>query len=217
MMATTTKTRRVNTVPLIALAASVGIIALGYTLVSAVEAQTNTSTSSSSAGLPTNIQSFGWTVNGPAEFGNHKEEWHGVGGGFNFPQSQVNIAVGQIFTVTSTQGKYFVVGTPSSNGTASGTLTFTVTGKLSSGYILSLSSGSLTVAGTTYTVTSGTALLNRGASGITGSGATTNPTGQFLFRATARGTFVGSTGLVSLDLQSGSSEYLVFLSGSVSG
>ncbi len=215
MMTTTAKTHRVSKVPLIAVAAIIGIIALGYTLVSAVEAQTPTSTSSSSAELPAKIQSFGWTAGGPAAFGSYREGWHEARGGFNFPQSQVNVAVGQTFTVTSTQGMYFVVGTPSNNGTASGTLTFTVTGKLSSGYILSLSSGSLTVAGTTYAVSSGAAQMNRGATGITGSGATTNPTGQFLFRTTARGTFVGSTARLSLDLQSGSSEYLVYLSGSV--
>ena len=133
-----------------------------------------------------------------------------------FSQSQVNIPVGQAITITSTQGRYFVVGTPSDNGTASGTLTFTVTGKLSGGYTLSLTSGSVTIGSTTYTIASGTAQMDRGASSITGQGAT-SPTGQFILRATARGSFAGSTGSVSLDLQSGSSEYLVSLAGSISG
>lgn len=130
-------------------------------------------------------------------------------------QSQASISVGQTFTVTSTEGKYFVAGTPSTNGTASGTLTFTVTGKLTAGYTLSISSGSLTVAGTTYTVTSGTAQMGRDAATISGQGAT-SPTGTFLLRASAHGSFVGSTGTVSIDLQAGSSEYLVFLAGSIS-
>lgn len=131
-------------------------------------------------------------------------------------QNQVNVVVGQTITLTSTSGKYFVVGTPKTNGTASGTLTFTVTGKLSEGYTLSVTSGSLTVAGTTYSVSSGTAQMNGGASGIEGQGST-SPTGQFLLHATARGSFVGSSALVSLDLQSGSSEYLVSLTCSTSG
>ena len=213
MMTPTTKTtNRVKRASLIAVAAVIGIVALGYTLVLTVEAQTNTSTTStSSTGLPTGIQPFGW-AGGPA---GSREGWHEQSRGFRFAQPQVNIAVGQTFTVTSTNGRYFAVGTPSNNGTASGTLTLTVTGKLSSGYTLSLSSGSVTVAGTTYTIASGTAQMNRGASTISGQGATT-PTGQFILRALARGTFVGSTGLVSLDLQSGSSEYLVLLSGNIS-
>ena len=124
--------------------------------------------------------------------------------------------MGQTFTITSTSGKYFVVGSKT-NGTASGTLSFTVTGKLAGGYTLSLKSGSLTVAGTTYTVSSGTAQMDRGASGVVGQGSTSQ-SGQFLLRAMAHGSFVGTTtGLVSIDLQSGSSEYLVLLSGSISG
>jgi hypothetical protein len=91
-----------------------------------------------------------------------------------------------------------------------------VTGKLTAGCTLSLTSGSVTIGSTAYTVTSGTAQMDRGALGITGQGVT-SPTGQFILRATARGSFAGSTGSVSLDLQSGSSEYLVSLTGSVSG
>ncbi len=214
----TTTTKRVKITSLAVTAAVIAIAVLSYqTLVSTVEAQTATSTtSSSSAGLPATMKSSGWTMGlQPDRDGHHRERFPGISGGSNFAENQVNIAVGQTFTVTSAEGKYFVVGTPSNNGTASGTLTFTVTGKLSSGYIVSLSSGSLTAAGTTYTVTSGTALLNRGASSIRGEGATTNPAGLFILRALARGTFVGSTAMVSLDLQSGSSEYLVLLSGSV--
>lgn len=148
----------------------------------------------------------------------------GAGGAFrqNGPMSapgrapaQVNISVGQTFTVTSTSGEYYVPGNRNTNGTASGTLTFTVTGKLSEGYTLSVTSGSVKVAGTTYTIASGTAQMNRGASGVTGQGSLT-PSGEFIFTASAHGTFVGSTGTVSMDLQSGSSEYLVLLSGSIS-
>jgi hypothetical protein len=136
-------------------------------------------------------------------------------GGAGFAASQVNISVGQKFTITSTTGKYFLTSNRSTNGTASGTLTFTVTGKLAAGYTLSISSGSLTVAGTTYSVSSGTAQMGRGAAGIVGQGST-NPTGTFLLQAGAHGSFVGSTGTVTLDLQAGSSEYLVLLAGNIS-
>jgi hypothetical protein len=91
-----------------------------------------------------------------------------------------------------------------------------VTGNLTEGYTLSLTSGSVTVAATTYTITSGTAQMNRGASSMTGQG-TTSPTGEFILQATAHGSFVGSTAQVSLDLQSGSSEYIVSLTGTIAG
>src|SRR2546428_11945648 len=74
-------------------------------------------------------------------------------------QNPVNLTVGQTITVTSTQGNYWVIGTTSTNGSASGTLTFTVTSKLSAGYTLSLTSGSIVVAGTTYNISSGSAQM----------------------------------------------------------
>ena len=180
------------------------LVVVGYFAVApAVSAQTSPNTTTTSSTALQMMQKGGAFRQGP------------MMGGAGLAASQVNIAVGQTFTITSTTGKYYVSGTPSTNGTASGTLTFTVTGKLAAGYTLSISSGSLTVAGTTYTITSGTAQMGRGAAGIVGQGAT-NPTGTFLLRAGAHGSFVGSTGTVSLDLQAGSSEYLVFLAGSIS-
>ena len=194
----------------LAIAATVLVlVVVGYfAMAPPVAAQTSTNTSTSSSGSQTNVQWTGMPARGAFRQGP-------MFGGGQFAQSQPNVSVGQTFTITSSAGKYYVAGTPSTNGTASGTLTFTVTGKLAAGYTLSVKSGSLTVAGTTYTVTSGTAQMGRDAATIVGQGAT-NPTGTFLLRASAHGSFVGSTGTVSLDLQSGSSEYLVFLSGSIS-
>lgn len=202
----------------LAIAATVlAIVALGYVaLASPVAAQTTTTMSTPSVGSQGRMQTPGWTMSVPANNGGAlRMGGPMMPGARGFEANQVNISVGKTFTITSTQGKYFVPGTPSKNGTASGTVTFMVTGKLSEGYTLSLSSGSITVAGTTYTISSGTAQMNRGASAITGQGATT-PTGQFILRAAAHGSFVGSTGTMTLDLQSGSSEYLVFLAGSIS-
>jgi len=129
-------------------------------------------------------------------------------------QSQVSLSVGQTITVTSTAGEYFVVGSPGTNGTASGFLTFTVTGKLSQGYTLSLTSGSLTIAGTTYNIASGSAQMDPTSTTISGQG-TMNPTGQFIVHAMAHGTFVGSSASVSLDFTNGTAEYQVALNGSV--
>jgi hypothetical protein len=125
---------------------------------------------------------------------------------------QANLTVGQTITMTSTSGKYYAVGSTTKNGTASGTVTFTVTGKLSAGWTVSLTQGTIVVNGTTYTVSSGTAQMDRAATNLVGQGATTS-SAQFLIHAAARGSFVGTTTSMSLDLSAGTTEYLVFLSG----
>lgn len=130
-------------------------------------------------------------------------------------QQKVSVLDGETFTVASSTGRYIVVGSASENGTASGTVTFTVTGSLTAGDTLSVS-GMVVVAGTTYTISSGSAEMNPSATSIMGQGTTTTPTGTFLIQANAHGSFVGSNGQVSLDLSNGTTEYLVFLSGSIS-
>ncbi len=133
---------------------------------------------------------------------------------FDQQQSQVNLAVGRTITVSSTSGEYTTVSSSSTNGTASGTLTFTVTGKLSQGYTLSLTSGNLSIAGTTYAISSGSAQMDPTGVTISGQG-TTSPTGQFIVHARAHGTFVGSSASVSLDFTNGTTEYQVTLSSAV--
>jgi hypothetical protein len=128
---------------------------------------------------------------------------------------KVSVTDGQTFTVTSTTGHYVVVGDSTDNGTASGTVTFTVTSSLSAGDALSIS-GTIVVGGTTYTISSGSAEMSPSATAISGQG-TTSPTGNFLLQASAHGSFVGSSGQVSLDLSNGTTEYLVFLNGTVTG
>jgi hypothetical protein len=142
----------------------------------------------------------------------------GLGGGgqlYGGPgQGQkVNVTDGETFTITSTSGQYRVVGSTDENGTASGTITFTVTGSLTAGDTLSLS-GTVVIDGTTYTISSGTAQMNPSATSISGQG-TTTPSGDFLLQASAHGSFVGSNGQVSLDLSNGTTEYLVSLSGTI--
>ena len=124
---------------------------------------------------------------------------------------------GQVITLTSTSGTYFVVGTQGkTNGTASGTLTLTVNGKLTAGYILSVG-GSITVAGTTYNITSGSAVMGPGGASVQGEGATSS-SGTYILGATARGNFSGTTAAsVSLDFSNGTTEYAVTLTSTISG
>jgi len=157
-------------------------------------------------------QGFGFQ-GGPVPFAGIPNGKGGSGGPGGKGAAAVSMSVGQTITLTSTQGTWRTLSTPAKNGTASGTITFTVTGKLSQGYTLSLTGGTLTVDGTTYTVSSGTAQMGRAANVIVGQG-TTTPTGQFLVTASARGSFAGTTGNVALDLN-GSTEYAVFLSGTI--
>jgi len=148
-----------------------------------------------------------------AFFGGGRAGGRGVHG-----QTQAaTFTTGQVITLTSTSGSYFVVGTQGkTNGTASGTLTFTVAGKLTGGYILNVG-GSLTVNGTTYNVTSGSAAMGPGGSGIQGEGATSS-SGSYIVRATARGDFSGTTtATVSLDFSNGTTEYAVSLTSTITG
>jgi hypothetical protein len=136
------------------------------------------------------------------------------GGRAQYQAEQVNMTVGQKITITSTKGEYVAIANHDDNGTASGTLTFTVSGKLAGGYTLSITSGSIVVNGTTYTVSSGSAQMDRSASQLEGQG-TTSSSGAFIVTATAHGSFAGTTATMSLDLTNGSTEYLVALSGSI--
>jgi len=135
------------------------------------------------------------------------------------------LTVGQVFTIASTQGHYRVVGDKAENGTASATMTFTVTGKFAGGYSLSITSGTLDVNGTTYAVSSGSAesgphahqMVGQGTTATTATSSAATTPGAFLMRATARGTFAGEYTTMSLDLQSGTTEYAIFLVGTIQG
>lgn len=141
-------------------------------------------------------------------------------GATRHPQNVPTLAMGQNITIESTQGRFRVVGDPSLTGNASGSATFTVTGEFAGGYSLSISSGSLDVNGTTYTVSSGSVEMGHYAHSLVGQGTATSPaanSGAFLVRATARGSFAGEYATMSLDLQNGNTEYAIFLAGTVQG
>ncbi len=209
----TTKFAKTATV----MTATIGIIAmlLAYPALSTANAQTST-TSSSTTGAPTGStfppwpNGMGFGMGLPPNAGDGR----GSGGqGFGHTQGRANVAVGQAITFTSTSGQYAVVGSKTTNGTASGSLVFTVSGNLTEGYTLSIT-GSVVVGTTTYTVSSGSGVLSPSASSISGQG-TTNASGAFILQGAARGSFVGSTATLSLDLKSGSTEYIIILDGSV--
>jgi len=124
-----------------------------------------------------------------------------------------SLTVGQTITFTSTAGHFRVVGDRTHNGTASGTVTVTVTGKFASGYSLSITSGTLNVNGTKITISSGSAETGADAHHMVGQGVASS--GAFLVKATARGTFGGEYATMSLDLNSGATEYAIALIGNV--
>ncbi len=204
------KTALITTI--VAALAIVGALA-GYAALSA-SASTGLLASTSTNSATSNLI----TYSTPMQQGGHGGP--GGQGGFGGPrmgiqgghQNEVNLTVGQTITITSTSGRSYQVGSTTVNGTASGTFTFTVTGKLSTGYVMSISSGSLTVNGVKYTVSSGTAQMTLSADGISGQGTTTS-SGVFAIQAQAHGSFVGSSAGVTLDFSNGTTEYAVILSG----
>jgi hypothetical protein len=215
----TTKMSKAAT--LAAVAATLMAVTLAYSVFvvpASAQAQPPASASSSSSNnsasnsVTPSVSSIQIPASGPEGQRGFRGPPIGAYGGAAQGQQVSTMSVGQTFTITSTQGKYFAVGNRNENGTASGALTFTVTGKLTAGYTLSLTSGSIVVNGTTYTVSSGSAQMGPGAAELVGQGATT-PTGQFLVRATAHGSFAGTTATASLDFSNGTTEYLVLLAG----
>lgn len=217
------------TIGAVAVAAAVALVvylALASSATAQTASTTSTSTSSQTTtqpGSPSNWPQI-WRGNSqggqdtPFQLGGGAPpgQWiqQGGGGGWFGPsQSEVNLTVGQTITITSTTGEYRTTGTSSSNGTASGTITFKVTGELSQGYTLTVTSGSLTVAGTTYTIESGSAQMDQSGTMISGQG-TLSPSGSFILHASAHGTFVGTSASMSLDFTNGTTEYLVSLTGS---
>jgi len=208
-----TRTAQLTAVAAIAITAAILVSPWVMAATSAASTSTTSMTPTTSPSNPIGTQNFvphrqgrGF---GPGPDGSNVPQFPGNG-----LQDTANLTVGQTITVTSTQGEFQVIGTAGSNGTASGTVTFTVTSKLAQGYTLSITSGSLVVGGTTYTISSGMAQTGRTADMISGQGATT-PTGQFLLQGFARGSFAGSTGQLLLDFKAGSAEYAVALTGTV--
>jgi hypothetical protein len=118
----------------------------------------------------------------------------------------LEFSTGQTITLTSVAGGFWVIGDRASNGTASGTMTLQVSADLKGGYIFTVTGGSLTINGTTYTISTGSAEAGTHGYYIVGNGHA--GTAQFLFMDRDLGKF-GTTnfGVLRVDLQDGSSEF----------
>jgi plastocyanin len=127
-------------------------------------------------------------------------------------QSSVQLTVGCKITFSNLEG--VAITSPTANlpnrVNASGSFTFTVTGVYQWGYSLTITSGTVTIGSTTYTVSGGNLVLNGRAMSGTGQGTmSSGPT--FLVRVSGLG--INSTGSVSghvaFDITSGTSQWLV--------
>ena len=127
------------------------------------------------------------------------------------PLQKVDLKVGQTITIDSVAGGYQQVGNSAVNGTATGKMTLQVSGSLSRGFILSTTGGSISVNGTTYTISAGSAELGPYGVHMVGQGQA-GTSAQFLFSVLNLGKF-GSTnyGVLRVDLTTGSSEFVARL------
>lgn len=123
---------------------------------------------------------------------------------------RIHLTVGQSISLSSVSGGYRQIGNPSVNGTATGSLSLKVTGALTGGYALAVSGGSVTLGGTSYAITTGSAELGPYGARMVGQGQA--GTSQFLFASRALGKF-GSTGygVLRIDLSNGANEFAVRL------
>lgn len=124
---------------------------------------------------------------------------------------RVDLKVGQNISIVSVAGGYREVGNSAVNGTASGSMTLQVTGAFVGGYTLTTTGGSITVNGTTYTISAGSAELGPYGAHMVGQ-AQSGTSAQLLFSVLNLGKF-GSTnyGVLRVDLTSGSSQFVARL------
>lgn len=131
-----------------------------------------------------------------------------------FGASDIQVPVlsqGETISFASTQGTCSAVGKEAKTCTASGQMALTVSTVYAHGYALTLSSGSLNINGTTYTVSGGSLVEGEGLANIIGQG-TTSDGSSFLIAGHSLGNFGGNNqAFVGLDLKSAGAEYLVRL------
>ena len=124
---------------------------------------------------------------------------------------RIDLRVGQNISIVSVAGGYREVGDPAVNGTASGSMTLRVTGSFVGGYALTTTGGTISVNGTTYKISSGSAELGPFGARMTGQASSGTPA-QLLFSVFNLGKF-GSTdyGILRVDLTTGSSQFVARL------
>ena len=120
-------------------------------------------------------------------------------------------------TFTSTNGEWRVLNTSSkvevSSGVASGTVTLTVTGAFKRGYALSITSGTLSINGTSYSIASGSSEMGPWQAHLVGQGSFASATpGSFLMGGAAHADFFGASfNTLRFDVQANGIEYGVLL------
>jgi hypothetical protein len=125
--------------------------------------------------------------------------------------TKISFTSGQTITFTSTAGGYFVVGNQDINGSASGTLTLKVNGVLQGGYVVSVTGGTISVGGTSFTITSGSSEIGPYGKHMVGQGTASDGT-FFLFREQSIGSFGSAQyGILRFDLSNGTTQYSVRL------
>jgi plastocyanin len=133
-----------------------------------------------------------------------------------------SLTPGQTITFTSTNGSWHVVkssakGDSVKSGPASGTETLTVTGAFKNGYALTVTSGTISINGTSYTFGSGSAEMGPYQAHLVGQGSfvstnTSTTPGSFLFAGGAHANFEGhSYDTLRFDVQVNGQEYGVVL------
>lgn len=126
-------------------------------------------------------------------------------------QACSNLTVGEVLAVSGLEGHFINASNAEIHGNASGTFTFKVTQIYAEGCTLSITGGSFKLGSTTYTVTGGSVILNRG--GHSGEGMGTTSGGTFLIRIDGlQGTSKSAdVGQIRLDFKNGSQEFLANL------
>lgn len=120
------------------------------------------------------------------------------------------LSVGQSFTLSNLTGHFVVSGNDSVEGTATGSLTVMVTGILHDGMTLSITSGHFMLGNTTFTISSGTIVVDSGDGSAVGSG--TAGSARFIIQVDGlNGTMLSGADTVHIDLKSGTTEFLISL------
>lgn len=133
-------------------------------------------------------------------------------GGQAREQRRLNLTVGETLTFSNLTGRYMDATNRTIEGNASGAFTFTVTGTFHDGYTLSVASGAVQIGSTTYSAAPGTLVLGPTGEWATGSGSSANGP-DFLISLAVHGVAgPNSNGRVVLDMNTGTTEYLVSLS-----
>jgi len=118
-----------------------------------------------------------------------------------------DLHVGSTLTYTTLSGIYWTPGHPNENGTGAVSLQFTVTGVFDKGYSLSLTSGTIALGATTYSLSSGSAELGPYGEFMVGQLAGSGGF-QAIFRVNNLGNFgSASYATIRMDLNNGSGEY----------